>query len=139
MTLIPPGFKKDSPQEFIWLMNSGFDHTMIITDEQVDWAYRWLRTVPPDDPRFRSGENWNFDLLQLGLLKPGGGWDRPRIRRASRFVWSHEGEEPSFVRLLKHLREADGREVAAKKAKGKAVRKKSKIARKSARKTKKRK
>ena len=78
----------------------------IVTTEQINYAMQWIRSLPMDDPNFAEKTNWMVDLKQLKMtVGDNNDLDDKRAQIVSDYIWSHRDETPSFLRLLKWLRD----------------------------------
>ena len=96
----------------------------MITGDEMNWAMQWLRRNSLKDEVNRNNDDWVKDLRTLRLH----GYnthrlDRKRAIKVSAFIWSHEGEEPSFQKLLDWLKSEDAIDEKTVSAKLKRLKK----------------
>lgn len=86
---------------FAKLLVHHFPHDRMVSSDELNWAMQWLRRKSLTDAVNRNNDDWAKDLRALRLH----GYDTHRLDRnraikVSGFIWSHEGEEPSFAKLF---------------------------------------
>ena len=109
----------------------GYPHDRIASPEEFNWALQWFRRENLKHEDARTKDGWLRDLRALKLHAYGAvRLDRKRAERISHFIWAHEGEEPSFDKLLAWLKVEDAALEKIIHDRLKAARKKNKMQRK---------
>jgi len=126
--LLPPECRPGNPRSI----------GAIVTNEQINYAMQWIRSLPMDDPTFKNKINWMVDLKQLKMMVGlNNDLDEKRARIVSDYIWEHREQEPDYYQLLAYLKTLDdvarNQLIAANKAqkqKKKTKRKQAKASRK---------
>jgi len=111
-------------------------------EEALKYTEQWVRSTKLSAAITKSKLAWQTDMRQLGILTSKGKVDETRARLITGYIWSRRGETPSFLKLLKwlrdevdyHKRESEGQLAHAHRDQQAAARKKAKAARKRAKK-----
>ena len=118
--------------ELASIISSAYPKKGVIgTNEEMEWAISWMRSVPRSDPNFANNNAWNQDLIRLGINHPLGPLNRKHTEKIARFIWARLGqEEPDFEKLLAYVDAERASQKALVAHKFNALKKKKKIERK---------
>jgi len=90
---------------FAKLLVHHYPHNRMVSGEEMNWAMQWLCRKSLKEEANRNNDDWVKDLRTLRITRLRHAPFRQKTsHKVSAFIWSHEGEEPSFQKLLDWLK-----------------------------------
>ncbi len=107
----------------------------IATQEEIDWALAWLRSVEPSNSEYAHSKSAARDMIALKVASPNSYEpnDPKRLKKISAFIWARVGQQPNFGELLDYLKTDDAKiksHTAKALKKRKLARKRGRVGRK---------
>ena len=93
-------------QVFIALKRPG---TLILKPADIERLMEWLSIYPRSNPGFKDQGQRLYCLVFLGLVDFTGVKNEQALDLAGNYIWNHEGDEPSYRGLWRHIQEGLGK------------------------------